>query len=121
MEFPDEASCAALLYARRWPDGFVCPARGMGRAVALKSRPRLSAADLIPDSGRVERMNRTIKDATVKRFHCDNHDQLRTHLDDFVTAYNFAKRLKTLKGLTPYEFICRRWTVEPERFNINPL
>jgi transposase-like protein len=40
-EFPDEASCAAFLYARRWPDGFVCPACGKGRAVALKSRPRL--------------------------------------------------------------------------------
>jgi transposase-like protein len=40
-EFPDEASCAAFLYARRWPDGFVCPACGKGRAVALKSRARL--------------------------------------------------------------------------------
>jgi hypothetical protein len=39
-EFPDEASCAAFLSARRWPDGFVCPACGRGRAVALKSRPR---------------------------------------------------------------------------------
>lgn len=34
------------------------------------------------------------------------HDQLRAHLD----AYNFAKRLKTLKGLTPYEQICKIWT-----------
>ncbi len=41
-EFPDEARCAAFLQARRWPDGFVCPAcGGKGRAVALKSRPRL--------------------------------------------------------------------------------
>jgi len=40
-EFPDEARCAAFLYARRWPDGFVCPACGRGRGVALKSRPRL--------------------------------------------------------------------------------
>ena len=40
-EFPDEARCAAFLHARRWPDGFVCPACGRGRAVALKSRPRL--------------------------------------------------------------------------------
>src|SRR3974390_1217757 len=40
-EFPDEASCAAFLSARRWPDGFVCPACGRGRAAALKSRPRL--------------------------------------------------------------------------------
>jgi transposase-like protein len=40
-EFSDEARCAAFLYARRWPDGFVCPACGKGRAAALKSRPRL--------------------------------------------------------------------------------
>ncbi len=36
--FPDEASCAAFLFERRWPDGFVCPVCGSGRAAALKSR-----------------------------------------------------------------------------------
>jgi transposase InsO family protein len=72
-------------------------------------------------NGQVERMNRTIKDATVRRYHYDSHDQLRQHLSDFVTAYNFARRLKTLKGLTPYEFICKRWTLEPERFRLDPL
>src|SRR5215216_6148778 len=72
-------------------------------------------------NGQVERMNRPIKDATVRRYHYDSHDQLRQHLNDFVTAYNFARRLKTLKGLTPYEFICKRWTLEPERFRLNPL
>ena len=36
--FPDEASCAAFLYERRWPDGFVCPACGNARAAALRSR-----------------------------------------------------------------------------------
>ena len=66
-------------------------------------------------------MNRTIKDATVKRYFYETHDQLRTHLTDFVTAYNFARRLKTLKGLTPYEYICRLWTIEPLRFKHNPL
>jgi hypothetical protein len=66
-------------------------------------------------------MNRTIKDATVKRFYYEAHDELRVHLADFVTAYNFAKRLKTLKGLTPYEYICKVWTKEPERFSLNPL
>lgn len=50
-------------------------------------------------------MNRTIKDVTVKRYHCDSHDHLRTHLTDFMAAYNFARRLKTLNGLTPYEYI----------------
>lgn len=72
-------------------------------------------------NGQVERMNRTIKDATVKRFHYDSHDQLRRHLDDFVTAYNFGKRLKRLRGLTPYEFICKAWADEPNRFILNPL
>jgi transposase-like protein len=39
--FADEASCAAFMFNRRWPDGFVCPACGKGRFAALKSRPRL--------------------------------------------------------------------------------
>lgn len=71
-------------------------------------------------NGQVERMNRTIKEATVKRFHYDDHEQFRKHLSDFVTAYNFARRLKTLKGLTPYEFICKCWTTEPQSFKLNP-
>ncbi|WP_244506382.1 IS481 family transposase [Pararhizobium polonicum] len=72
-------------------------------------------------NGQVERMNRTITDAAVKRFHYDDHDPLRTHLKSFIAAYNFGRRLKTLKGLTPYEFICKRWTIEPERFIIDPI
>ena len=72
-------------------------------------------------NGQVERMNRTIKDATVKRYHYDDHAQLRRHLDDFVAAYNFGRRLKTLKGLTPYEFIAKCWTSEPQRFSLNPI
>jgi transposase InsO family protein len=72
-------------------------------------------------NGQVERMNRTIKEATVKRFHYDDHDQLRAHLADFIAAYNFDRRLKTLKGLTPYEFICKCWTKERDRFRLNPI
>jgi len=72
-------------------------------------------------NGQVERMNRTLKEATVKRFHYDTHDQLRKHLDDFVNAYNFGRRLKTLKGLTPFEAICKTWTNKPKRFKLDPL
>ncbi len=71
-------------------------------------------------NGQVERMNRTIKDATVRRYHYDSHDQLRTHLQLFVDAYNYARRLKTLRGLTPYEFICKTWTEQPTRFRVDP-
>jgi transposase InsO family protein len=71
-------------------------------------------------NGQVERMNRTIKEATVKRYHYDRHDQLENHLNGFINAYNYGKRLKTLKGLTPYEFIVKAWTNEPQRFNLDP-
>ena len=57
---------------------------------------------------------------TVKRYHYQSHELLKTHLQTFLMAYNFARRLKTLNGLTPYEYICKIWTIKPERFNINP-
>ena len=72
-------------------------------------------------NGQVERMNRTIKDATVKRYHYDSHNQLRCHLSDFFSVYNYARRLKTLSGLNPYEYICKIWTSEPDRFILNPI
>ena len=72
-------------------------------------------------NGQVERMNRTIKEATVQRFFYDTHEQLKAHLSDFIAAYNFARRLKTLRGLTPYEAICKLWTQEPDRFTLDPI
>ena len=71
-------------------------------------------------NGQVERMNRTIKEATVKRYHYDSHAQLTAHLHDFINAYNYGRRLKTLRGLTPYQYICKIWTTEPQRFTLDP-
>ena len=71
-------------------------------------------------NGQVERMNRTLKKATVKCYHYGSRDELRAHLQLFLDAYNHARRLKALRGLTPYEFTCRAWTQEPERFRIEP-
>src|SRR4051812_50208201 len=39
--FPDDAACARWLLARRWPDGFRCPARGHARGWEL-GRERLT-------------------------------------------------------------------------------
>jgi predicted RNA-binding Zn-ribbon protein involved in translation (DUF1610 family) len=36
--FSDETSCAAFLFERRWPEGFVCPSCGDRRAALLRSR-----------------------------------------------------------------------------------
>jgi transposase InsO family protein len=71
-------------------------------------------------NGQVERMNRTIKDATVKRCHYGSHDELRRHLQLFIDAYNYGRRLKTLRGLTSYEFICKSWTEQPSRYTSDP-
>ena len=72
-------------------------------------------------NGQVERMNRTIKEATVRRFFYATHASLRAHVATFLDAYNFAKRLKSLRGLTPFERICQLWTEQPHRFRLNPL
>ena len=72
-------------------------------------------------NGQVERMNRTLKEATVRRYHYDSHHQLRQHIQTFLDAYNFAKRLKTLNGLTPFESVCKAWTKEPNRFKYDPV
>ena len=48
-------------------------------------------------NGQVERMNRTIKAATVQR----TTEELNEHLQAFLLAHNYAKRLKTSRGLTP--------------------
>jgi len=71
-------------------------------------------------NGQVERMNRTLKEATVKRYHYGSHNQLGEHLRTFVDAYNFARRLKMLKGLTPFEYIVKCWTQKPKQFKLNP-
>ena len=65
-------------------------------------------------------MNRTIKEAEVYRYYYVSSEKLKQHLNTFLNAYNFAKRLKTLKGLTPYEFIKDYWNQKPEAFKLKP-
>ena len=77
--------------------GMICKSNAIEHRITKLNRPWTN--------GQVEWMNRTIKDATVKRFHHENHGQLRTHLAELLAACNLARRLKTLNGLTPYEDI----------------
>ena len=71
-------------------------------------------------NGQVERMNRTLKEATVNNFHYTSDDELKQHLHAYLMAYNFAKRLKAIKGKTPWQFILNQWTIHPEYFILNP-
>ena len=50
----------------------------------------------------------------------DSHEQLRRHLDLFIDAYNHARKLKTLKGLTPTQFIWKEWQARPDLFYEEP-
>ncbi|MBB4022004.1 hypothetical protein GGR17_001813 [Confluentimicrobium naphthalenivorans] len=65
-------------------------------------------------------MSRTIKKAAVKRYPYDMHSQLEMHLSDFIAAYNYARRLKTVQGRTPFEDIRKIRTNEPDCVNVNP-
>ena len=61
---------------RRWPDGALHDAHVRHALPRERHRapPHQGQASL--DQRQVERMNRTIKEATVKRYHYDSHDQL---------------------------------------------
>jgi len=65
-------------------------------------------------------MNRTLKEATSKRFHYETTDELNAHLQTFLAAYTYAKRLKRLHGLTPHEFVCAEWRKNPSTFIRDP-
>ena len=112
IQFAEQPRNRGMAWSRSMRFDMICEANGIEHRLTKPNHPWTN--------GQVERMNRTIKEATVKRFHYDSHEQLRIHLNDFMAAYNFGRRLKTLKGLTPYEYICRVWTSEPEIFIINP-
>ena len=71
-------------------------------------------------NGQVERMNRTIKEATVKKYHYESFDALESHLQEFVMTYNCAKKLKILKFKTPLEFLVEKFLNKPILFKYNP-
>src|SRR5215203_10927 len=98
------------------------PARPYVRSRLPRARHRAPAHQTPPSlaNGQAERMNRTIKDATVKAFHYENLESLKAHVLAFVTAYNFAKHLKALRWRTPFQAIQEAWTKDPSPFKINP-
>jgi transposase InsO family protein len=101
------------IYSRPMRFDRVCEADGIEHRLTKPNQPWTN--------GQVERMNRRVKDAPVKRYQHDSHGQLRTHPADFMAAYNYVRRLKTPGGLTPCEYISKIWTSEPERFILNPI
>ena len=85
-------------YSRPMRFDMICATNGIEHRLTKPNHPWTN--------GQVGQMNTTIKQATVKRYHYDIHDQHRRNLCDFLDAYNYARRFKTLTGLIPYDYIC---------------
>lgn len=113
IQFAEQPRNRNAAYSRQMRFDMIYEANGIEHRLTKPNHPCTN--------GQVERMNRTILDATVKRCHCDSHYQPRTHLAGFIDVYNFARRLKRLSGLTPYEYCCKIWTSEPDQFILNQI
>jgi transposase InsO family protein len=77
---------------------------------------RLTAAPHPWTRGRGARMGRLIEDS----IDLASEAYLDRVLGQFVHAYNFRRRLKTLGGHTPFAFLCRAWLREPNLFLRDP-
>lgn len=71
-------------------------------------------------NGQVERMNQTIKDATIKMFEYETVEQFKLNLEDYLNWYNTVKKLRALKRKAPYDFIKEQYKINPKIFNKNP-
>ena len=70
-------------------------------------------------NGQVERMNRTIKEATINAFRYPDSAVLKAYVLAFMMAYNFARHLKALRWCTPFKVTCEASTKNPERLITN--
>ena len=61
-----------------------------------------------------------IQGLSVRRYHYQATAELNGHLRTFLLAYNRAKRLRPLRGLTPHEFVCTQWQKNPVAFTQDP-
>ena len=70
----------------------VCPKNGIKHRLTKPYHPWTN--------GQAHRINRTVKEATIRVFHDDDLERLKAHVLSFVTAYNFAKHQSTEVGNT---------------------
>jgi len=92
---PGNTASAAKAIQKALARGEIFRAHGLrARLRQGRYRHRLTKPNHPWTNGQVERMNRTLKEATIRRYHDESHEQLRQHLQAFRAAYNDAKRLK---------------------------
>ena len=105
-----------------WPRGHPPISAGGGPAIGGRPRDiehRPTKVDHPRTNDPVERLNRTVEEATIRRHHDAHQDQHRTHLRDFLDA-SFVRRPETLGGLAAREPIRKLRASGPERFRLDP-
>lgn len=65
-------------------------------------------------------MIRTVREATVHRFHDETLAGFAAHRHALMTADNLAKHLKALRWRTPYQAMCDAWRQDRGPVIINP-
>ncbi len=85
---------------------------------------RLTAPYTPQTNGMVERVNGTIKNATIKAEDYDNIDDVKKDLNKFLIFSNFNRRhaslRKELKVRTPFDAVQSWFQTKPEIFKILP-
>ena len=85
---------------------------------------RLTAPATPKTNGMVERVNGTIKDATIKVLTYKNETELKVDLDKFLVYYNLNRRhgglKRELKVRTPFEAVQCWYRMNPEIFIKSP-
>jgi len=85
---------------------------------------RLTAPYTPQTNGMVERVNGTIKNATIKAEEYDNIEDVKKELNKFLIFYNFNRRhgslRKELKVRTPFDAVQSWFQTKPEIFKILP-
>ena len=61
-------------------------------------------------NGQVERFNRTLKEATLHVYHYSSKEQMQSHINNFIIAYNCAKKLSAINRNTPMQECIKWWT-----------
>lgn len=93
----------------RHPFELACRRHGIGHEILPFDQP-----------WRIRRAGKTAP-SSLRKFHYESHVHLQEHFLAFFKTYNFERRLKTLGGLTPHEFICRCWRNDTARFRQDPI
>jgi hypothetical protein len=101
------------IYSRPMRVDMICDANGIEHRPTKCNHPWTNC--------QIARTKRKIKHATVERYHYEDYAHPRTHLTDFLDAYNFVRRLKMQNDLAPYGYSCKIWTTKRDLFELNRI